>query len=79
MHRSMEESELTHKTTERAKESEDRSKSAEHERETAKVHAHELATVPGDNRPDHPAVRHSVGHYIERSSKATKTLRRHRG
>jgi len=78
MHRSMKESELTHKTTSPAFESRTRTKEAEQERASSQIHAHELATVPGENKPDHPAVKHSVGHYIERSSKPMKSLRRHR-
>jgi hypothetical protein len=50
--------------------------------ETAKGAAmerkHERATKPEAHESSHRAVTHSVGHYIERSSKPTKSLRRER-
>jgi hypothetical protein len=79
MHRSMKESELTHKTTNAAFESKIRTKEASHAQATSQVHALEKATVPDNEVSSHPAIKHSVGHYIERSSKNVSSMRRHRG
>ena len=78
-HSSMKESERTKKTTASMREAHIRSTGAEHTASVSQIHATERATVPGNEVTDHPAVKHSVGHYIERSSKTSSSLRRHRG
>jgi len=78
MHRSMKESEPAHKVTNAKFESKIRSKESGQSASASQVHATELATVPGNEVTTNPAVKHSVGHMIERSSKPIKTLRRHR-
>lgn len=73
MHRSMKESEQAHKQTSVEREAKTRGEEEMHEATAARVHAHERATVPGnqqDGNAIHPAVKHSIGHYLERDGKS---------
>lgn len=74
------------KNEEREMEHRNEQEEEQHEHAVALVHAHEKATVPdgkADGNSEHPAVKHSVGHYLERDGNRTAAgkarLRRHRG